>query len=145
MEDAVMTIGRFGGWAERKTDENGDPLDKPRRPKADVGYVRPPSGLQICCETCVHFREPDECAEVGNKGAIIYPEGCCNLWTNPEALASTFDDPNPGDEESSGKATQTGLKNEDDEEEDEENGFDGDEDTYGGADDGFSSRSFGGS
>lgn len=88
----------FRTWATAKTNEHGDPLDIPKRPKWEAGYVLPPEGVSINCGSCVHFRAPDGCVRVGNEGAIIYPEGVCREWAHPQALPSTPEDPNPGDE-----------------------------------------------
>jgi len=95
--NGTVTIG-LGGWARRKTNRYGDPLDTPKASKADVGYVVPPEGVAICCETCSSFRPPSACKDVGNDGAVIYPTGCCNRWAHGEAKVSTYEDPNPNEE-----------------------------------------------
>ena len=87
----------YAGWAQRKTNRYGDPLDRQKSSKADVGYVVPPEGVTVECSTCDHFRGEAACAVVGNEGAIIYPRGFCRMWTRAGAQPSTYDDPNPND------------------------------------------------
>lgn len=88
----------YVGWAARQRDENGDPIDVPKRTKYDARYVIPPDGAQMNCGGCKHFRAPDACVVVGNTGAVIYPEGSCKLWDADGALFSTPEMPNPGDD-----------------------------------------------
>lgn len=97
MGNGLSSIVSIGSWAHRKVNRHGDPLDTPKQSKADAGYVVPPDGTQIQCGTCSSFREPDGCALVGNEGAIIYRNGCCNRWSTPGAMPSTYEDPNPND------------------------------------------------
>ena len=110
-----LIVGRFASLVQPKLDEHGDPLDRPKSSKFEVNYVYPPEGTAIQCATCMHFREPDECEIVGNKGAIIYPEGCCDAWEMEEAHFSTPEDPNPNESSEASNRFDADISEEEDE------------------------------
>lgn len=109
----------FRSWASGRKPQ----IDVPKLPKYVVGYVMPPHGTTIECSTCVHFLSPSECEIVGNSGAVIHPQGCCDKWDAEGTAHASPDDPNVGidtDEEEAEEYDDPSSEDEGDTEIDEE-------------------------